>query len=170
MAWTRRRVAAVAGVGFAVAAVGAPVAVVHEITERNAVRAAALADQIEAEAREDGFEARVPDYMISGRRAVGSLAIGPNCTLHGVTLHLNRSGWQATDVTGYSFDAILNPSVTHEFNAGRRRHEDVLRGPAATFMFTDREDLETNVLGEQPCEVLAANLALQQSVDRVVTG
>jgi hypothetical protein len=134
-------------------------------SNRNSERAATLAQEIEAHALADGFEAKVRPYGgLNGTRATGSIAVGPNCTMEDVTMHVDRSGWHATDVTSYSFDAEAYP-VTGVDRSGRGT-DTFVEGQTVTFTFTNAEDLRENILGDQPCQTLAGNLAVQNQISQ----
>jgi hypothetical protein len=161
----RRTLATIAAATVGGGLIAAGLTATEVSSNRNTERAAGLAREIEAHAAADGFEAKVLPYGgLNGARATGSIALSPNCTIQGVTMHLDREGWHATDVTSYSFDAEAYP-VTGVDRSGHGT-DTFVEGQTVTFTFTGAEDLRENILGEQPCQVLAGNLAVQQQINR----
>jgi hypothetical protein len=161
----KRRTAATiaaAGVGgglLATALIGTQIS-----ENRNTERAAGLAHEIETHALADGFKAEVQPYGgLNGTRATGSIAVGPNCTIEGVTMHVDRAGWRATDVTSYSFTAHAYPVAT-EVDTPSSRPETIVEGSPVTFTFANIDELRDGILGNQPCQTLAGNLAVQNQI------
>lgn len=66
-------------------------------------------------------------------------------------------------MTQYAIHTILNGTVTHAYDHHLHRDVTHVDGEPVTFTFTNRQDLETNVLGSIPCSVLAENVGLVAS-------
>ena len=80
-------------------------------------------------------------------------------------MHVNRDGWHATDVTSYSFTARAYP-VAAEVDTPSSRPDTVVEGQSVTFTFANSDQLRDEILGDQPCQVLAGNLAVQQQINQ----
>lgn len=107
----------------------------------------------------DGLEADVLNrsYNKQTEKSMAvSLDLG-HCMLHGITVEIDRDDeGEVVDTTGYSYEGYVLSHDVRKSNPGNGTGSRmVTEGVPVTFKFQDREDLEANLLGPEPCKTLA---------------
>lgn len=160
----------IAGALVAGAVFGTAEIAINNDENANAARDVRFGNEIIQQLPGDGFSLAGPVYIASvgktGGRAEAGIQVEPGCALDEVEMTYTSNGpnGDVSDVTSYSVRAVLNGTISQRYNAARHRMETQVDGTPVTFTFTNRQDLEQNILGTTlPCAALAQNVGIVAS-------